>query len=493
MPTTVNVASPAESLLIAQQFRAMGIAQVIVVLKTPLLPAEKTPTRKAMKVPVRAAMATVATAMKARTQPDLRRYFVQSELTWDSAIKFAAARGESSLAVRPARSAAAVPAVRTYPNLGVMLGNVTRDGLEHLRRDERVAAVTGAPELSLIRPSETHAAEVTAQIGWGIGSLEIGKLWDQGLTGKGVLVAHLDTGVDGRHPALKGAIAKFAQFDDLGNRVQPDPAPFDSDEHGTHTAATVAGRATSGFTMGVAPGAQLASAIVIEGGNIVARVLSGLDWALANGASVLSMSLGIRGWLEDFVPIIQLLRTRGMLPVIAVGNEGPGTSRSPGNYAEALSVGAVNEKIAVANFSSSQKFNRERDAIVPDLVAPGVNIISAVPGGGFKSMSGSSMATPHVAGLAALLFQAKPGATVDQIEDAIFKSCVLPPGMAPERGGRGVPNGPRALSILTGVSIPAAAAATAKPPGRKRILPESPARRIRAGKRRESGGRSSKR
>ena len=77
-------------------------------------------------------------------------------------------------------------------------------------------------------------------------------------------------------------------------------------------------------------------------------------------------------------------------------------------------------------------------------------------------MSGTSMATPHIAGLAALLFQAKPGATVDQIEDAIFKSCILAPGMVQERAGRGVPNGPQALSILTGVPIPPAGAAAPK-------------------------------
>jgi subtilisin family serine protease len=424
--------------------------------------------------------------------PNLRKHFVQSDMTRDSAIRAAMAGGESRAA--PSRfarwSAAAAPLVRTYPNLGVMLGNVTAEGLERLRRDERVAAVTGAPELSLIRPRQVMAVKAAAQVTWGITLLEIARLWDQGLTGKGVVVAHLDTGADGRHPALKGAIAKFAQFDDLGNQAQPDPAAFDSSEHGTHTAATIAGRTASGVTMGVAPGAQLASAMVIEGGNVIARVLGGLDWALANGASVLSMSLGIRGWVEDFVPIMQLLRSRGVLPVVAVGNEGPGTSRSPGNYAEVLSVGATGPDRVLPRFSSSQRFVREKDPIVPDLVAPGVDVISAVPGGEFKSMSGTSMATPHVAGLAALLFQAKPEATVDQIEDAIFRSCALAPGMAQERAGRGIPNGPRALSILTGPPIPAAPVvpvkASARMPKRKSAR-RSTATRSEIRSRRKSG------
>lgn len=206
--------------------------------------------------------------------------------------------------------------------------------------------------------------------------------------------------------------------------------------------------------MGVAPEAELLSAMVIEGGNIIARVLSGMNWAIENGAKVLSMSLGIRGWVEDWVPIVQQLRARGVLPVIAVGNEGPGTSRSPGNYAESLSVGALGQNGNVAAFSSSQTFLRDTDAIVPDLVAPGVGVISAVPAGGFMAMDGTSMATPHVAGLAALLFSASPGATVDQVENAIFKSCVLLPGMTKDRvGPRGAPNGPRAFAILTGKSL----------------------------------------
>ena len=107
-------------------------------------------------------------------------------------------------------------------------------------------------------------------------------------------------------------------------------------------------------------------------------------------------------------------RAQGILPLFAVGNEGPGTSRSPGNYVEALSVGATDRDDDVALFSSSQRFDRQSDLIVPDLVAPGVSVISARPGGGSQSMDGTSMATPHTAGLAALLLEAKPDATVDE-------------------------------------------------------------------------------
>src|SRR5205814_6710149 len=88
----------------------------------------------------------------------------------------------------------------------------------------------------------------------------------------------------------------------------------------------------------------------------------------------------------------------------------------------------------------------------PDLVAPGVDVVSAKPGGGFQLMSGSSMATPHVAGVAALLFQAKPDATVAQVEDAIFRSCTLRT-ISPARGNRGIPDAAQAFTLLTGIAL----------------------------------------
>jgi subtilisin family serine protease len=200
--------------------------------------------------------------------------------------------------------------------------------------------------------------------------------------------------------------------------------------------------------VGVAPEAKLASALVIEGGDVVARVLGGMNWAVGKGVKIISMSLGIRGYHSDFQPVTQILRAKGVLPVFAVGNEGPGTSRSPGNYPAALSVGAMDSSKTVADFSSSQLFSRPVDPLVPDLVGPGVDVISAKPGGGYQSMDGSSMATPHIAGLAALLFQAKPTATPDEVEQAIFASCQGGSGLPQPRANRGFPNAPRALARL---------------------------------------------
>ena len=401
------------SRLLTQNLNASGVASCIVVLSE-------------------------SAAASAKNVRRLEGHFTQSDLSQDAALSRAMGR--------PDPEAGGV--VLYYENLGIIYGTIDRGGLAALRSEATVASVSAAPQLSLIRPDRIEGAALATSRTWGIDALGVPALWADGINGDGVVVGHLDTGADGKHPALKDAIKSFAEFDSFGRKVVPAPKAHDTDEHGTHTAATIAGREVRSKHVGVAPGATLASAIVIEGGQVVARVLGGMDWAVGEGVRVLSMSLGFRGFWEDFLPLTKVLRRRGVLPVFAVGNEGPGTSRSPGNYPEALSVGAIDEAQAVANFSSSQRFVRRRDPVVPDLVAPGVNVISAKPGGGFQSMDGSSMATPHVAGLAALLFQARPKATVSAVERAIIRSCSLPVGVDPERANHGMPNAPKALAAL---------------------------------------------
>jgi subtilisin len=455
---------------IEEQFRATGVAKVIAVVKEGLPSAGG------------AGLATIAAVSRTTVESvaaALAAYFVLAPNSQQVALA-----AEASIGRKRAR-AREVPRVRAYPALGLLLGTVQPDGLQQLRSDPRIQAVHSAPPLSLVRPVRTAKASKPSKVTWGLDRLGAPELWGKGFTGKGVLVGHLDTGVDGTHPALKGAIAHFAEFDLQGDPV-PGARPTDSGEHGTHTAGTIVGRAVGKTAFGVAPGAQLASAMVIEGGDVVARILAGMDWAVSLGVRVLSMSLGLRGYTEDFLPLTQILRARNILPVFAAGNEGPGQTRSPGNYAEALSVGAVDSHDAVADFSSSGHFSRPNDPIVPDLVAPGVDVVSSVPGNAYAQMSGTSMATPHVAGLAAVLMEAAPTATADEIEQAIFTSCALSAGMSPARAGRGIPSGMTALQVLTGTGGPAPSAVVS--PGRP-IHSRRPQRRAAA--RRGSGSRKS--
>ncbi len=400
---------------ITQDMKASGVAQVLVYLK---------PTAHNSASSVRSS---------------IEGHFTKSQYSVASSI----AEASSDF------TEANVQKMRYYPNLGIALGTVDRAGLSALRADQtNVEQVVGCPQLKFIRPREVAPAKMSAGVTWGIEALGVKDLWAQGLTGKDVLVGHLDTGIDGDHPTLRDAIFDFTEFDFLGKEITPKPKPHDSDEHGTHTAATIAGRAVGGKSVGVAPQAKLASALVIEGGDAVARVIGGMNWSVGRGIKVLSMSLGFPGWWVDFLGLTRILRARGVLPVFAVGNDFAGTSRSPGNYWQSLSVGACNEKLEVSEFSSSQLFKRKRDSIVPDLVAPGEGVISAKPGGDYQMMSGTSMATPHIAGLAALLWEAKPNATVNQIEKAIFGSCRLSSGMSQMRANRGFPHAATALKLL---------------------------------------------
>lgn len=342
------------------------------------------------------------------------------------------------------------PPVFHYPRLGLSLGYADHDGASALEAHPEVEAVYPGRAVEIVQPVRVAAATLRQRYTWGLRILRIPRLWAQGLTGKGVRVGHLDTGVDGNHPALKGRIAAFAEWDLLGNRLEYDPPPHDSARHGTHTAGTIAGKMVNGHAIGVAPECELYSGLVIEGGAALARTLGGMEWMLESGVRVLNMSLGWPGYEPLFLVLTQRLRQQGVLPVFAIGNEGAGTSRSPGNYVEAFSVGAIDRHKRVAVFSSSVHFNRPLDPDQPDVVAPGVEIISAKPGGGYLSMDGTSTAAPHVTGVAALLWQARPDATVDQIELALRQTCTDLKDENPQRYGSGLIDPPAALAVLTG-------------------------------------------
>ncbi|MFF2776511.1 S8 family serine peptidase [Streptomyces sp. NPDC058052] len=265
-------------------------------------------------------------------------------------------------------------------------------------------------------------AESNAQIG-------TPKAWAAGLTGKGVKVAVLDTGVDAGHPDLAGRIAESKSFIE-GQEVA------DRDGHGTHVTSTVggSGAGSDGKEKGVAPGATLAVGKVLsdEGSGTESQIIAGMEWAAKDiDAKIVSMSLGSREGSDGTDPMAQAVNTlsaeTGALFVIAAGNSGaPGTIGSPGAADSALTVGAVDSADRAAYFTS--KGPRYRDqALKPDLSAPGVGILAArsqLTGGTglYTSMNGTSMATPHVAGVAALLAEKHPDWTGAQLKDALMSS-----------------------------------------------------------------------
>jgi subtilisin family serine protease len=273
--------------------------------------------------------------------------------------------------------------------------------------------------------------------------MEIEKAWEES-KGEAINVAVLDTGVYADHRALKGRVRDFVVVDPLRRRIAATP-PFDAGSHGTHVCGTIAGgttgRAGSGIAIGVAPAANLLVAAVLIGQTGVGMVVEAMDWALQQGADIISMSLGLTYYEPYFANLFRPLVERyEVLPVVAIGNENHGNTSSPGNAYNALSVGAVAEAgtdLEVCFFSSgaSLVFPGENPGLVvkPDVVAPGADVLSCVPpvdraGPEFGYMSGTSMATPHVAGAAALLMAAKPEAPLADIVSVLKDTAGHPQG-----------------------------------------------------------------
>ncbi|QXV57056.1 S8 family peptidase [Amycolatopsis sp. TNS106] len=257
--------------------------------------------------------------------------------------------------------------------------------------------------------------------------------WNGGWTGKGTTVAVVDTGIDEKHPDLAGKTIASADFSGEGDAV-------DRHGHGTHCASIIAGTgsASGGRHKGVAPDAKLVVAKVFDasGEGDTAQVMAGIDWAVAQGAKIVNLSLGA-GVSDGADPLSEQLDTlsakSGTLFVVAAGNSGPGdrTVTTPGAATSALTVGALGRDNSIAWFSS--RGPRLRDAAVkPEITAPGVGIVAARAEGtamgepvddAYTASSGTSMATPHVAGAAAILLQQQPGLTWQELKNTLVTTA----------------------------------------------------------------------
>ncbi|MER6951014.1 S8 family serine peptidase [Nonomuraea sp. NPDC000554] len=278
-------------------------------------------------------------------------------------------------------------------------------------------------------------APVKASLDRSVPQIGAPEAWQAGFTGEGVKVAVLDTGVDDKHPDLAGRVESARNFTDSQDAV-------DRHGHGTHVASTIAGQGVAGTPTrkGVAPGARLLNGKVLNdrGSGSTSGIIAGMEWAAQQGAKIINMSLGHpdEPGLDPLEQAVERISaSNGVLFVIAAGNDGPGASTlgSPGSADSALTVGAVDSADKLASFSS--RGPRVADfAIKPDLTAPGVNITAARAGTtGYIAYSGTSMATPHVAGAAAILAQQHPDWTWQQLKATLVGS-VKPGGPLTENG-----------------------------------------------------------
>lgn len=338
---------------------------------------------------------------------------------------------------------------------------------ETLRRLDAMDPVTDiahdSPDaVRLVDP--TPGADIAPLNTGGRQMIQAEDIWALGFRGEGVKVSIIDTGLDRNHEAFKfadGSSRIVAWKDWVGSQ----PLPYDDYGHGTHAGATAVGSAlyndpTFGAFQeeGVAPRAIVLGTKFLDsnGGGSFANALNSLQWSYDNGAHITSNSWGASGASgcnasSSVIQLVANLRALGMLSVFAAGNTpGAGTVGGPACGEAALSVGAIDQNKVIASFSSrgpcADPTTGTGSRLCPDVVAKGVNVRSAAPRGtctlchssGYLNLNGTSMATPHVAGAAALIEQMKifysgtPWDTANGAEEEVFKLTSLDLGTPAE-------------------------------------------------------------
>ena len=372
--------------------------------------------------------------------------------------------------------------IRKYWIASALAFEIPVSALETLINCRGVVSIFEDGALEYIEPVESSL--VPAKVGTVYGHLDymnIPNLWSMGIDGSGTIICNFDTGVDGDHPALqskwRGNIESFSATWFAPH--QDGNIPDDVVGHGTQTMGLMVG-SVDADTFGVAPGAEWIGAAVVDQGqtlsNTISDILDAFEWAVDPDGDpetvddvpdVILNSWGIPTTIMDpcdetFYQVIDNVESAGVITVYAAGNEGPTSYslRIPANRASSplnsFAVGAINHTTGeIASFSSRGPSSCDSSQIKPEVVAPGVGLYTSYKNGGYRYASGTSMAAPLIAGLAALLRQYNPEATVDEIKTAIIESAT---DMGEEGEdntyGHGMPDAAKALALLPAPTNP---------------------------------------
>jgi hypothetical protein len=275
---------------------------------------------------------------------------------------------------------------------------------------------------------------------WGADLIKAPEVWKQGYTGQGIVVAILDTGVARNHPDLNSniwqnndEIANNGVDDDLNgfvddvygwNFADNSNNTLDVRNHGTHVAGTITGVKNNFGVTGIAYNAKIMPVKVFndQGSGTYSSLIQGIYYAVDNGAKIINMSLGGSSNLEDLENAIEYASSKGVIVVSAAGNANASIPDYPAQYAinDGIAVGAVNKSNKRAGFSNKAG----NDPNMAYVNAPGVNVYSTLANNGYGSLSGTSMATPHVAGVVALMLSANRNLTDSQVRQILIKTSI---------------------------------------------------------------------
>jgi subtilisin family serine protease len=339
--------------------------------------------------------------------------------------------------------------VERFWSANAMLVRVDKATLRELKKIKSIDAISHDEIIMLDEPKKGSDLEPGSDLTYGLNLIKAREAWDKGFEGQGVVVGVLDSGIDLEHPALEGLTILSKDFTN-------DNTVDDKNGHGTHVAGTIAGNDHNGTHIGVAPKAKLIIGKIFDkrGSSKSSVILRAMEWMLDpdgdpntdDAPRVVSNSWGTSSMFAlGFKDIVRQWRRFEIFPSFAAGNSGPTwmSMGAPGRYPFAFSVGAVDAKRKIAGFSSrGPSFWLDRWGTAedpdrnyswwqgwwpkltqkPEISAPGVNVYSAQPGGTYQRLSGTSMATPHLTGVIALMLSANPDLSVAQIESMLTSS-----------------------------------------------------------------------
>ena len=272
-----------------------------------------------------------------------------------------------------------------------VLKNLNASDIAALKRNPKVVRVDDDVTVFALRKPGGDPVSAAAQVlPWGIDRIDAELVWPTGNTANPIKVGVIDTGISLTHPDLAANIKGGY------NAIRPWKNANDDNGHGSHVAGIIAAVNNSSGVVGAAHQADLYAIKVLNAGGsgYLSDVIEGIEWSIANGMRVTNMSLGTTADIESMHEAVRRANAAGIVQVAAAGNSG-GAVIYPAAYPEVIAVSATDSNNVIASWSS-------RGPEV-DLAAPGVSIYSTYKGTGYKTLSGTSMASPHVAAAAALL------------------------------------------------------------------------------------------